>query len=468
MTCVVFVACDSLRREKELYAWLKATVPDLAILHYNSESAAAHKTGVGECNTLWREYDAVLTSPTITYGVDFTPSHFDRVYGFFGGQSITAPQAFQMLCRIRHTVMREIRFTAPCSSFGIPVLSQEQLTEALVDAHTARMRAIRHGLPADAVHLLATDFSADGRYALCTNDPFTRMVLHTLEQREASIGDFVGCLMRRIGLSGGHVVQLRGREWARAAAEGGLAGVEADTAAVTAAALEAWATDVAATPLPTDAEYAELRKQRGKRTREVTEADKHAMVRYEVAATYGTTDVSPEFVLTFGPQTVRQQHLTFFDYCLATPRALMPVEGCMPTDLARGRGAKFIALDALLECLGVTVGQNYVAIQGQQAKGQPDLIRRLLQQTGLLFGRAGRCRARPPGRVALTKLLQRVLNAMFPYGLLDYDRTRQTQRRMKRPQRYDVAWCMARVLTMLRAHRARNGDPSPLKTWAVV
>ena len=78
--------------------------PHLKVLYYHGEKSQQMKEGAALCHTLWVQYDVVIYTPTIVYGVDFNPSgvvHFDAILAFGVSMSNVVREFMQMLGRVR-------------------------------------------------------------------------------------------------------------------------------------------------------------------------------------------------------------------------------------------------------------------------------------------------------------------------------------------------------------------------------
>lgn len=94
---------------------------------YNSDTDDESKKALGDVNKVWKEYDIVICSPTILYGVDFNQKHFDYIFGFYQA-TIEASSVYQQLNRVRETTSKEAyvyidkRFT---SSHPMPTTAEK-------------------------------------------------------------------------------------------------------------------------------------------------------------------------------------------------------------------------------------------------------------------------------------------------------------------------------------------------------
>jgi hypothetical protein len=100
----IYVPCDGKKVAQDIYAYIQKELPDKKVIHYDGKSSPLHKQSITACNTEWLNYDVVITSPTIIYGVDFNPVHFHQVIAFFKGHTIDAVSAFQSMERPRSLI----------------------------------------------------------------------------------------------------------------------------------------------------------------------------------------------------------------------------------------------------------------------------------------------------------------------------------------------------------------------------
>ena len=54
-----------------------------------------------DVNSFWNQFQVVIVSPKVVFGVDFNIKHFDYVYGFYKCTTLTVRECFQQLHRIR-------------------------------------------------------------------------------------------------------------------------------------------------------------------------------------------------------------------------------------------------------------------------------------------------------------------------------------------------------------------------------
>lgn len=88
------------------YKELSEKYPDKKIIKYTSDTE--NHMDLKDVNENFEKYNIVLSSPTISYGVDFNKTHFDCVFGLFGGRSVLAREANQQLGRVRDIKDKEI------------------------------------------------------------------------------------------------------------------------------------------------------------------------------------------------------------------------------------------------------------------------------------------------------------------------------------------------------------------------
>jgi hypothetical protein len=71
---------------------------------YNSESSDEDKKVLPYCNEIWCQYDYIITSPTIVYGLDFSiKDYFDNIFSINVNDKVFSPASiFQQINRIRY------------------------------------------------------------------------------------------------------------------------------------------------------------------------------------------------------------------------------------------------------------------------------------------------------------------------------------------------------------------------------
>lgn len=96
----VFVCCDSKLRAKIFGKFIRAKFPDKNIKVYTAQSSDKDKREITNCGEEWIKYDAVVCSPLIIYGVDFSKLHFHQGFGYY--KKILNPRSIhQQILRIR-------------------------------------------------------------------------------------------------------------------------------------------------------------------------------------------------------------------------------------------------------------------------------------------------------------------------------------------------------------------------------
>lgn len=103
----VAVAMSSLKEAEVLYKLLEKRV-DLRVGFYSSKTLNSikreHFANVG---TYWKNYDVLIYTPTVSAGVSFEETWYDKIYGWFSRTSCPVETCIQMLGRVRNVSKRE-------------------------------------------------------------------------------------------------------------------------------------------------------------------------------------------------------------------------------------------------------------------------------------------------------------------------------------------------------------------------
>lgn len=98
----IYICCDTLSKTKFIYNYLINIDASIKVLIYNSESTEKINKLMYDVNTFWSNYNVVIVSPKVVFGVDFNIKHFDCVYGFYKCTTLNVRETFQQLHRIRN------------------------------------------------------------------------------------------------------------------------------------------------------------------------------------------------------------------------------------------------------------------------------------------------------------------------------------------------------------------------------
>ena len=100
----LYICCDTLSKTKFIYDYILKLnlISHNTILLYNSESNNTYDKKMYDVNNFWRQYQIVIVSPKVVFGVDFNLEHFDYVFGFYKCTTLTVRECYQQLHRIRN------------------------------------------------------------------------------------------------------------------------------------------------------------------------------------------------------------------------------------------------------------------------------------------------------------------------------------------------------------------------------
>ena len=104
----LYICCDTLNKSKKLYEYINSLKTNNTIFLYNSETENKYEKLMYNVNDFWNNYDIVIVSPKVVFGVDFNLEYFDYVYGFYKCTTLTVRESIQQLNRIRTIKMQQI------------------------------------------------------------------------------------------------------------------------------------------------------------------------------------------------------------------------------------------------------------------------------------------------------------------------------------------------------------------------
>lgn len=93
----------------EIYNNIKQNFKDVKIMLYSSMTGDKDKKELDNVATIWKQYQVLIYTPTISAGVDFSEDHFNRMYALICSGSCTPRDFIQMTGRIRKLGDQNIR-----------------------------------------------------------------------------------------------------------------------------------------------------------------------------------------------------------------------------------------------------------------------------------------------------------------------------------------------------------------------
>jgi origin of replication binding protein len=101
----VYYVCTSEKKATAFAQHLRSVFPDRTIALYTGHE---HFSDLKDVERTWARVDCLITTLTITVGVDFQARHFHRVYGFASNGCGRVRDLFQALLRVRNPVSDEV------------------------------------------------------------------------------------------------------------------------------------------------------------------------------------------------------------------------------------------------------------------------------------------------------------------------------------------------------------------------
>lgn len=117
----LYVACASKSSAMQIFDELSR---DFSCRLYTGDNAETKKDLKEDVNNVWGDYDIVITSSTITVGINFDRIHFHKVYLLLGvnDRSATHRDMLQASMRVRHLIDDEVVFTINPFTLGKPAV----------------------------------------------------------------------------------------------------------------------------------------------------------------------------------------------------------------------------------------------------------------------------------------------------------------------------------------------------------
>jgi hypothetical protein len=475
--------------------------PDCNVLVYHGDSSPSHKATIAQCDDFWSQYDVVIASPTITYGVDFNPpeAHFHKTYAFFKGTSVDDQSAFQMLERARKLIDNQVVICLQGLHKWSKSMENAQVERVLADLETDFVKRVDELLQARTEEMDTTDDKVEtkqgkqqhkesdkgtkhkdpmqrlteeitnmmnytfhaGLYLPDLSDPFVLMVRNTIVAKDAALVNFPTWLAARICCSGGTLRVESARTMLEREAEHGMqmADLQTEMAVAGTVAKQAEAKLVAEAPLISESEYKQLRIKR-----DANDSDCRKLTKYELVQFYGRENkINAAFVEEYGAKEVMQKYENLLLYARATHlQTKDTIQTALDTfvwrknhklDAALKYAEKFELLNQMLKLLEVEFGSPFEA--GDTKKQLPaetqNQVRRLRGKLRTVIGNAARGRSQSMTRAWFVRDLEKVCRVLFPNILLGPDAEGLYQ------------WNFTGPLKLLKAQLQAQGDLQP---WA--
>jgi hypothetical protein len=217
----VCVATSSKAEAELIFSNIRFKFPDLMAVLYSSDTEKSIKRQhLGDVNGCWTGYDVIVYTPTISAGVSFEMTHFDRVYGWFTDDSCTVETCIQMLGRIRDVGDRRYVIGLSTNPASLPETAAE-VRQNIIDNRTA-LYAVANG-----VVPFSYDYGANGDLRFHTS-PFALLWFENTAATNRSKNNFVGRFISYVKTYGATCHVLRGDEFS----PGELAGIRKEDGVV--------------------------------------------------------------------------------------------------------------------------------------------------------------------------------------------------------------------------------------------
>jgi hypothetical protein len=161
------------------------------------DSADSVKQSVARCNEEWVQLDALIYTPTIGPGVDFSKTHFDVMFCYAVSNSGPARAHRQQMRRVRHLRAQRVElYIEQSSSKGLPVEADE-IASWLKSVKNTRDKASK-ALVTEIAGYFRQERSIDRYYARLDRTLFVEFWISIIQEVHDSMNRFKGILLQLI------------------------------------------------------------------------------------------------------------------------------------------------------------------------------------------------------------------------------------------------------------------------------
>ena len=168
--------------------------PDYKVQLYNADTDDEHKINLGNVNETWKNFDIIICSPTILYGVNFSEIHFDVIFGYY--QTVILPASvYQQLRRIRFVKEKQayIFLNDPKEHGTIYYPTSTNELASYILRHLKEFSKTRDSLK----------ITCNRGYKLDSEDSFTKLFLYFIAERHKANNNYLMELIIKINEWGG-------------------------------------------------------------------------------------------------------------------------------------------------------------------------------------------------------------------------------------------------------------------------
>jgi hypothetical protein len=184
----VYICADSRLAVNDLHDIIHRRCPKLNIIKYTSETIETNKIHFKDCNKYFTDYDVVLISPSVQYGLSFDKHYFDCVYGIFSGKTVTPRCANQMLGRVRKIKSKTLILCLDYYNTHTLVTDRSKILKTFQNNTSYFTHA------SELYDIASTEINRDGFVVFKEDDFITNIILDTTIEINKGMNNFTRIL----------------------------------------------------------------------------------------------------------------------------------------------------------------------------------------------------------------------------------------------------------------------------------
>lgn len=204
----IAILSSSLNEAKILYENIKSNF-NIPIKIYSSETSITEKKlHFADVNEYWKKYDVIIYTPTVSAGISFELSHFDRIFCYFTDASCSVETCMQMMGRIREVTKKEYFILISASGNTLPT-TNDGILQLLKESR----ESLGVGFDETGVSM---EYNIDGVCNYRLSD-FYYIWVENMKLRNKSKNDFVKLLINMLYSKGSKCLLLSCENYAKLA-----------------------------------------------------------------------------------------------------------------------------------------------------------------------------------------------------------------------------------------------------------
>lgn len=196
----IAVAISSLSEAKVLHESIATKFPALKVGFYSSKTPMSEKKlHFSNVDEYWSCYDVLIYTPTVSAGISFERTHYDKMYAYFTDNSCHAEICIQMMGRIRNLADKTYVVFIDSNKRNLPT-NVDIIRSALLDSRSNLFKEIGES------HLVL-EYNGDGKIKFYENDYF-HMWLENTRIKNLSKNNFLTRFVQLISAVGPRIIKL--------------------------------------------------------------------------------------------------------------------------------------------------------------------------------------------------------------------------------------------------------------------